>query len=63
MGDLPGSPSVAPSPPFCMALRGEGGKSAEPRLSQVVGRGGVAGIQRLARGAGSVVSTRVYWDG
>ena len=35
MGDLPGSPSVAPSPLFCTALWGEGA-SRLPRLSRMV---------------------------
>jgi hypothetical protein len=60
MGDLPGSPSVAPSPPFCTALRG--GRRAEPRLSRLWAEAAWAGIWRLAHGVGSVVSTARGWD-
>jgi hypothetical protein len=32
MGDLPGSPSVAPSPPFLRGSAGAIGANAEPRV-------------------------------
>jgi hypothetical protein len=64
MGDLPGSPSVAPSPLFCTApWGGGGGAAASPATAPTLPDGaepdcvGVRGLPRGAGGDRSVVNT------